>query len=425
MRKWSRYNHIFKKNGICLIYNSLSNAFAELPEELYNKLRKYSSGDSVEIQDSELMEELIQLKVIVTDDDFEILKFRYQNLSHRFSHNVLALTINPTLGCNFACPYCFEGEHKTSPRMNDEIEDAIISFINRHKLAKVLDVTWFGGEPLLDFSRIKSLTTKMLALGLAYNASIITNGYLLTKNIIQEFERFKIGRVQITIDGPKELHDKRRYLKNGGATFDKILANLVNLSQLAPNIHIGIRVNLDLENKDEFISIYNTITQLQLKNVSIHPAFVKDHTGNCTTCALSSKEQYIYIKELYEKFHISFSRFYPSNDRYECGVRNPNAIVIGPSGELYKCWNDVGNKDKIYGSIFGEITNEKILLDYLIGADPFDDEKCRSCTLLPVCSGGCPYERLELWKRKTVNTCPLMKENIEEYLWFHYLSKKK
>lgn len=102
-----------------------------------------------------------------------------------------------------------------------------------------------------------------------------------------------------------------------------------------------------------------------------------------------------------------------------------NGVAIGPSGELYKCWNDVGKPEKVYGSITGGTTNEELLLEYLMDADPFDDPKCRKCILLPVCSGGCPYDRIQTQKNGESDTCPLIKNHMDDYLWFHYLAKAK
>ena len=99
------------------------------------------------------------------------------------------------------------------------------------------------------------------------------------------------------------------------------------------------------------------------------------------------------------------------------------SIVIGPEGELYKCWNDVAKSNKVYGHIGIGITNERVLYDYLTKADPFDDERCRTCLLLPVCGGGCPYARMVDMEKKTNKACPLNATNLPDYLWEHYLCK--
>lgn len=418
---FSRYNYLFYKDKKYLLYNSLSNSFAEIDKETYDLLSS-NSDISILKKDAELYDVLKKMKVVVEDDDVELRKIEYHVKSRRFNHKNMSLTINPTLDCNFACPYCFEKNHPAE-YMSDEIENMIFDFVKKNNEVKNLNVTWFGGEPLLGYKRIKSLTKKFLELPLNYNAGMITNGYLLSKSIVENLSELKIKNIQITLDGLADRHDKRRCLKNGGKTFDKIVANIDLINKLSPQTHVNIRFNVDKTNEEEFIKVYNFIRDKHYRNVSINPAFVDDINDKSNNpCVCSSPEKAVFIKNLITKYGIEYAFLYPHNIRHECMVRNPLAIVIGPCGELYKCWNDVGQTDKIYGYIDGRVTNEKVLLDYLLGGDPFDDSDCRKCKLLPVCNGGCPHARLEA-KNKFDSCCPLFKENMESFLSLHYQKK--
>lgn len=419
----SRYNYLFNTDNHYFLYNSLSNSFAELDNKTFNLLSNNSNIKILE-QDKELFDLLKKAKVVVVDDDVELKKIEYHVKSKRFSHNTMALTINPTLDCNFACPYCFEESH-TSEYMSDEVENKIIDFVRNNNEIKSLNVTWFGGEPLLGYKRIKSLTKKLQALPLSYNSGMITNGYLLTRDIIKNLKDLQINNIQITLDGLATKHDSRRCLKNGGKTFDKIMSNIDLLNELSPDTYVNIRFNVDKTNTEEFVKVYDFIQSKHYNHVSINPAFVDDINENSNNpCACNSAEKANFIKELMIKHGIGYSFMYPHNIRHECMVRNPLSIVIGPCGELYKCWNDVGKPEKVYGYIDGRITNEKVLLDYLLGGDPFDDIDCRNCKLLPVCNGGCPHARL-ITKNKSNSCCPLFKDNMESFLKFHYDNKNR
>lgn len=420
---WSRYNILFEREGVYMFYNSLSNAFAELSEDIYHLLTGYQAGDTFSTLDEALMENLKRMKAVVDDDAEELLKVKYYALTRRFDNHFVNLTINPTLGCNFACPYCFEGEHK-NVFMTDEVEDGIVEFVKRKIDAKRLDVTWFGGEPLLAFRRIESLTHKLQSLGLAYSAGIITNGYLLNESVISQLNSLDIKRMQVTIDGLQEEHDKRRFLKGGHPTFERIVENLDLLNKLAPEVHVNIRVNIDSNNMDKFIHVFDYFYQKRYTNIAVTPAFVEDRAGD-NSCAFGSKEKFVFLADLFRKHGMDFNSFYPSYRFSECSIRNPNVVVIGPEGEIYKCWNDVGKQERIVGDIFGKVLNKRLLLQYLAGADPFDDAQCRECVLLPVCSGGCPYLRLmrQTQKIDPKEVCPLIKWDIETYLWLHYKAK--
>lgn len=424
-KRWSKYNHLFNHGEKYFLYNSLSNSFGKLNKDSHLEICRFIESGDLKKLDQPLVEQLLKMKAIVSNDQDEINKIKYVTLSRRNDDSRLILTINPTLACNFACSYCFEKQHPNI-FMNGTIENKIINFINLHKSAKILDVTWFGGEPLLAFDRIVSLTKKMQALNLKYKAGIITNGYLLTEDIIKQLPSLAIGSVQITLDGMASLHDSRRCLKSGKPTFETIIHNIDILKTQNPEIFVSVRVNVDSTNDNHFIELYNFLTEKHYWNFSLSLSFVTDLSG-CHPCdTMYNREQKAnFIMNLRRKYNLDFSWIYPQPDRYECAIRNKNAVVIGPEGELYKCWNDVGNKDMVVGNIDGKITNQSLLLRYLVGADPLEDSKCQGCFLFPVCGGGCPYSRIQqTYEEKDVNVCPLIKDNLEEFLLTHAFCKQ-
>lgn len=418
MSCYSRYNYLFEDASRYFLYNSMSNSFAELDEETYQMLKRQKEGAEVRIDDEGLLERLKKMRAIVESDDDSYLRLKYLSMYRRMNTHKLALTINPTLDCNFACPYCFEGHH---PKiyMTDEVEDGIIEFVKKHKDATAVDVTWFGGEPLLAFGRMETLSAKLIALGLEYAAGIITNGYLLDADVTSRLGDLKIKAIQVTLDGLADVHDRRRCLKGGGATFATIVDNVKRTHAAHPEIKMNVRVNVDKTNADDFIGIYKMFkTDEDLKGVTLSPAFVDD-IRDTNKCVLNSKEQYDYVVRLLKEHGIVFTDFYPQA-HMECFVRNSNFVSIGPQGELYKCWNDIGNPDKVYGYIDGRITNERVLLRYLAASDPFDDEACKECLLLPVCLGACPYQRIKRdYEDKSINICPSKKEYLKANLIMH------
>jgi uncharacterized protein len=72
-----------------------------------------------------------------------------------------------------------------------------------------------------------------------------------------------------------------------------------------------------------------------------------------------------------------------------------NSYVIGPSGEIYKCWNDVSDDNKIIGYINQEkMTNSNLLYRYIVGAKWYHNKDCKKCFFLPICNGYCAWYRL-------------------------------
>lgn len=70
-----------------------------------------------------------------------------------------------------------------------------------------------------------------------------------------------------------------------------------------------------------------------------------------------------------------------------------SSYIIGPEGEIYKCWNDVSNPDKVIGYINDKkITNKTLMVNYALRSIPYNDE-CKHCHAFPICDGGCGYNR--------------------------------
>ncbi|MBD5240705.1 MAG: radical SAM protein [Barnesiella sp.] len=421
--KWSKFNHLFCHENHFLLYNSLSNSFAELDSELYHQLSEFIIGKDVTIEDEELSENLRRMKALTNDDIQEIEKIKFTTLLNRFDNSRLSLTINPTLACNFSCPYCFEFEH-ANKTMSNEVEDRIVSFIKTKPSVKTLSITWFGGEPLLAFDRIESLTKKMLELGIQYNSGMISNGYLITKQKAEKFEKLHINSIQITLDGMEETHNKRRALKNGVGTFKRILESIEILTKYAPKTRINIRVNIDKENQSEYIKLHHFFSEKYKHKISITPAFTSDPTEKGTSCLYNQQERHDFIVKLFNEHHIFFNNFYPSNRRAECAIRSVGTYVIGPEGELYGCWNDVGNPNRVFGKLGDKTMDESKYIAYKMRADALTDTECNDCILFPVCNGGCPYDRIKRFEQGLKpSVCPLMKNSLDEYLTLHYKYK--
>ena len=316
----------------------------------------------------------------------------------------VGLTICPTMGCNFDCPYCFEN-HRPG-RMSQETQDDVIALAERMmkaSRAKKLDVTWFGGEPLLMPDIIEALSGRLIALaeqqGAEYGASIITNGFLLTQEIADMLERCKVTHCQITLDGIGPEHDKTRHLAGGGPTYARIVENL---RVLRLPFRVDIRHNVHEGNKEQVRPLRDMVKALAEESgnkISYYPSPVQessaaDERGKQVGMLCGAElDEIDLVKEAY--------RFQSSRGTY-CGAHHLYGAGIDDQGRLYKCWEDVDKPEHSFGSAHDWDPADPIatadhpdeLTKYLNTALPTDDPECRDCVLLPQCAGGCPTRRL-------------------------------
>ncbi len=426
---WSKYNFLFNSSKYgYLLYSSLTNMFAEIEKDIAEKLLDINNGVK-NISDSFSEEEISHLynnKIFVDNDYDEYLNIKLQKHIKRFDREQMNLTIAPTLHCNFNCDYCFE---KSRPQiyMSDEVENGIMQFIKRHDTIKTLYVTWYGGEPLLNFKRIKNLTHQIKKLNINYFASIITNGYLLTQDKIDDFLDLNIRYIHITLDGPKEVHNARRPHVTNSNSFDVIYDNMLRLKPFLENkkMKLSVRVNVDKTNEDYYHEIYQKIeNDFKDANVSIYCGIVKKTYGSCSSIddiLMDNQEQAVFNISQFKKYGIKSPNFFPIKHNGECIARQIYGYLIDPLGDIYKCWTDTGNTAEKIGNVMEANVNTTKLTRYLTGADVFDNKECQDCFFLPVCGGGCPHLSIKkIFEDKKINLCHIAKGNLAEFLEIYY-----
>lgn len=406
--KQSNYNYFYYIDDGILAYNARTNAMAVLEMDDFEHLKQILQGNLSSKQ--ELVDELRYGGFIIEDNINEIEIIRHDMYASRFTTSQLTLTIAPTSDCNFRCPYCYEKDVLHLQSMTNEVADKIVDFVKVKSLGiEHFNVTWYGGEPLLEFDRIVDLSKRFIEICennlVKYNATMVTNGYLLTKERLRKLIDYKVSSIQITLDGDRETHDKRRYLKNHTATFDKIISNLLSFESLSKELknfpRISIRMNIDRENKKEAFQLLNFIANSPLgKYVVPYVAAVYIPSDSTYEKTLKNNEYYEFRNEFNEEskrlgFQIDNLVYYPRRITSNCCCDRSDSMVIDAEGNMYKCWEEIGNKEVCIGKIDSkEIYHmPKIYYDYLL-FDPTMDEKCSKCRILPVCmGGGCPSKR--------------------------------
>ena len=432
--KWSRYNVLFesKRHG-WLLFNTVSRSFVTLEDDQIDTIRDIM--DDVEgydySNDAMLYMQLRSMGFIVedtADDDFyNVAKMR--NLTQLYAGNTLMLTVAVTQACNFDCSYCFEG-NKIGKTMSDAVEDRLIAFIKGYKADK-LSITWYGGEPLMAYDRILSINKRLKDIGKKYDAGMITNGYLMTKERAESLNDLHVTYLQITLDGGAKTHNSRRYLKGGGETYEKILEGIDNVMNSSFKGMLHLRVNVDARNEEEFVEVYKYMQDKYPndfgKRLSVYPGFVKGDDHPDVSCFFDAVQQGEFVSKMYEKYNIAPLIVYPARASQQCTLTKRNAFVVGPAGELYKCWDDVGVKERIVGTLScNNNWNIPLIAEGMVACSYLDSEECKNCLYFPICNGGCHRIRQNnLHTENPHSPCTYFKGNMENLLELYYEKKLK
>lgn len=167
-----------------------------------------------------------------------------------------ALTVLTSTACNLGCAYCFQN---TAPALPGRFDPPRIgrSVLDSATIGDILDFTrrqmddggleslfimLFGGEPLLNALGCKELLRRAQPDGLA-GAAMISNGVLLRPALAIALAELGLRSVQITFDGPSEIHDSVRATRMGRPTFDRIIDN-ITAAQGATDLKFSFRINL-------------------------------------------------------------------------------------------------------------------------------------------------------------------------------------
>lgn len=411
--KKSKYNKIIKlENGKTIAFNSITCALAEVDDEFLNVLDNIENIDveNLNSKTKELIKNMADGSYIIDDDTDELKLLKYRNYNGKFSSREFSLVIAPTLACNFACPYCYETAKVGM--MSKEVQDSLIEMIEENaKYKRDINITWYGGEPLLAKDIIFSLAKRAIEIcdreNVKYSSYIVTNGYLIDDEIVKAMKEYKITGAQITVDGPPSIHNKRRKLKKSDEeTFDKIISNIKKLVDNEVG-NINIRINVDKTNINHIEELLDILEQNGIKDVTVNLGHVTAYTEACNGVVDSclNIEEYAendakYQKILFERGYKVAGRypFYPSIKANYCCADQVGAFVIDAEGYMYKCWNDVGNVNRAVGNVtkIKSEVDEKMQAmntEYILWS-PFDHEDCKECSILPICMGGCPYKGL-------------------------------
>lgn len=403
--KESAYNIWRQRDSAAFVYNGVTGALLRLETGDRAQLDDFLSRGAAADCAPDLLVRLAQGGMIVEDetDEVALLSRRYESARKR--SDILGLTVVTSLGCNLDCPYCYQKKH---PEILNARVRAGLTALAEDRLAngaKALSVTWFGGEPLVGKKPLYALSEIFLQLtaeaGAQYDADIVTNGYMLDARVAGELKALGVRAAQVTLDGPEDLHDINRPQVGGGGSYRRIVANL---TEAADHLPIQVRVNIDTGNADGYARLLEDLAAAGLsRRISVYPAQIVGISMNADAPSASYGKR-CFSKTEFSEVELGLMRLtremgfaapsLPQPAGAPCTAVRDHELVVGSSGELYKCWYDVGNPAEVIGNI-ADYTRLNGRVRRWLSYDPFANPDCRGCIALPVCMGGCAAHALD------------------------------
>jgi len=250
-----------------------------------------------------------------------------------------------------------------------------------------------------------------------------TNFTLVDDAIFDMIEKYQIN-TQITIDGTKEIHDKRRITKAGTGTYNIILKNLERMQQREINENLSMRINIDENNINQAEEIIREVGKYSVDTyfglLKHYNGLNDNYKGEFISQKLDNREKTIvYLNSIMRKYNHpvpeEFGKLAP------CSMGIENKWHIDCHLNVYKCELAVNHEELKVGflTISGEfIPNANFYKQ--ITHSPEKMDKCVNCELLPLCGGGCTTEEYIKQGRKDANTdipqCMCSKEGLIYYL---------
>lgn len=345
-----------------------------------------------------------------------MIKSIYTNVPYR------NFVILPTTGCNARCFYCFEAGAKIS-NMTEQTAHDVADFIKK-KGAESINITWFGGEPLINQKAIDTICTDLRENNIYFKSKMISNGYLFDEATIKKAtELWNLKKVQITLDGTEEVYNKvKDYVyKNISSPFVKVLNNIENA--LKAGIDIKIRLNMDEHNADDLFALSTLLINNFNKydNCYIYVVRLFDSTCSKTMNRTVDKRHNLIENtiKLQKYIHENMPKTTVNNlpksfdNPNTCMANNDSSVMIVPDGHLGKCEHFVDSG--FIGSIYNDELDLRKLTQYKERKKICD--KCEDCEFITLCSAakcctGVPKQCDDMDKKAFIERLHIRLKNI-------------
>lgn len=384
-----------------IVYDLVDDYFTENKNDIYSKYKDKYAKEDIDV----VLEELKALEEegLLFTEDKRLMKPFYNK-----ENIIKAMCLHVAHDCNLRCKYCFASQgdfHGERLLMDLETGKKALDFLIKNSgNRRNLEVDFFGGEPLMNFSLVKDLVSYGREQEKLFNKNfrftITTNGVLLDDEII-DYINENMDNVVLSLDGRKDINDYMRPTTNEKGSFDVIVPKFKELIDKRKDKDYYIRgtfTNKNLDFSKDLIEYYN----LGFKKTSIEPvvtdpkepyAIREEHLEQILSEYEKMSKDYIEMRKKSKDF--LFFHYMIDLSQGPCIVKRSvgcgagsEYVAITPEGDIYPCHQFVGEEEFKLGNLDTGIVNDK-LRDNFKCTNVFTKDECFNCWARYYCSGGC------------------------------------
>lgn len=214
---------------------------------------------------------------------------------------------------------------------------------------------------------------------------LTTNGYLFDEERLKELRSLGLSSCQITLDGSKANHNNTRFTTKGSNSYDKITSN-IKLA-VKNGIDIVLRINYTEENLKDLLLIFADFEELTVAERK-HLILSMNKVWQEKNEKLGEQVKKIQAKA--KEFGMTLpDALLADRVRHSCYADKENEAVINYNGKVYKCNARDFKEDNCEGTLDENGNIQWNDFHQLRKSAKLSNPKCLSCSILPICGGGC------------------------------------
>lgn len=416
----------------CYIYDVWTNEILEVDPVVYDLLAVDDSQTAVESrygirEAGRARREIAQAEKAgyFSSDHVKIINFSVENLrSIEKELKTLGpdhLILNITEQCNLRCRYCaFSGNYLHSRihshhKMSESVLRQALDWYSGYQDRESFSIGFYGGEPLLDWPLLTTAVRLALEkINKPTKFRLTTNATLLDDQKI----RFLIDhdfRLLVSLDGPKEVHDRYRVDRTGAGSFDRVWKAIERIREIDSEYYgRNVHFNLVLASPLELIKINEFMDQnpgffqghiISTSRVNPYPSCLPEVLTSAADPSLPEQRDYLF--RIFEQKILNEAQIHPEslsevvfkNDfidmqqramlrmdetvasHGQCAPGRPK-LFIGTDGRFHMC-ERVG-EGRPLGDVYKGYDWPEIKL-FLEQYNSFFQEECTSCWAIRFC----------------------------------------